>query len=91
MNFNKHFQEVRAFEGKMCYKYIFGALIGILNFFFFFFLEVALNQETLDNQTQYHPQQIFCDLKLLYERYEQVHTRGLLGLHLSSVQIPHDL
>lgn len=60
-------------------------------FYFLFFFEVVLNQENLDNQTQYHPQQIFCNLKSLYERYKQIHTRGSLGLHLSSIHIPHDL
>lgn len=57
-------------------------------FLFSIFFEVVLNQENLDNQTQYHPQQIFCNLKSLYERYKQIHTRGSLGF-ISQVYISH--
>ena len=71
-NFTKHFQEVRRFDDEQ----VSGAWWHKEENLF-----VRVNIVPLQQQHKYN-------LKLLYKKYGQIHTRGLPGLHHSSSHIP---
>ena len=87
MNSSKHFQEVTRFEESMSYEQNIENLIMLRGIPL---LKLCSNKRTqkIKNITARNQKNQF---EVIIQRYEQVHTRGLLELHLSSLHIPHGL